>query len=424
MTRSGRLSRTGMIIVFAMSALVTGAPSAVAHGAGGPNAVTDWSLISQNAVVVGRPPTSAIYLQAMVHVSMYDAVVAIRGGSKPFISSPPATRPADANAAVAAAARDILVARVPGQAASVDAQYATYLAGIVDGAAKSNGIAVGKAAAAAVLLDRTGDGFDTEVPWVQPPTGPGVFEPVAPTTPIDVKFGGVRPFVLRSANQVRPGPPERLGSARYARDFAEVKSLGRAADSDRTPEQTETALFWSENPMIQLNRTLRELAIARGLSLRETARMLAMATVALADSLIVCWNWKYKYVWWRPVHAIQRADTDGNGRTTADPAWQSLLVVNHPEYPSGHGCSTGAMVPALQAYFGTDRVRISVSSTVTGTTRTYARLSRVSKDVFVARIYGGLHFRSTMEAGFGIGEDVARIVARSAFQPKHGRHHH
>lgn len=411
-------------VIVALSALAGGAPMAVAHGpAGGPNAVTDWSLISQNAVVVGRPPTSAIYLQAMVHVSMYDAVVALKGGSKPLISSPNVTWPADANAAVAAAARDVLTARVPAQAASVDAQYVAYLAGIADGPAKSHGIAVGQAAAAAVLLDRTGDGFDIEVPWVQPPTGPGVFEPVAPTTPIDVKFGQVRPLVLRSADQVQPGPPERLGSARYARDFAEVKALGRATGSDRTPEQTETALFWSENPMIQWNRSLRELAIARGLSLRGTARMMAMATVSSADSLITCWHWKYHYLWWRPVHAIQRADTDGNAATTADPAWQSLLVVNHPEYPSGHGCSTGAIVPALQAYFGKDRVPITISSTVTGTTRTYSRLGDVSNDVFIARIYGGLHFRSTMKAGFEIGEDVSRFVVQHAFERRHGRHH-
>jgi hypothetical protein len=355
---------------------------------------------------------------------MYDAVVAIKGGSEPFISSPAVTWPADPNAAVAAAARDVLVTRVPAQAASVDAQYAAYLGAIADGPPKSHGIAVGQAAAAAVLLDRTGDGFDNEVPWVQPPTGPGVFEPVAPTTPIDVKFGQVRPLVLRSAVQVQPGPPERLRSARYARDFAEVKSLGRATDSDRTPEQTETALFWSENPMVQWNRSLRELAMARGLSLRETARMMAMAIVSSADSLITCWYWKYHYVWWRPVHAIQRADTDGNRATKADPAWQSLLVVNHPEYPSGHGCSTGAIVPALRAFFGTGRVEISISSTVTGTTRTYARLGDVSKDVFMARIYGGLHFRSTMEAGFDIGKHVTRFVVHHAFERRHGKHDH
>jgi hypothetical protein len=412
-----RLASAVAAVVIALGAILSGAPTSppVARAAG-PNAVTDWSLISQGAVIQGRPATSAIYLQAIVHVAIYDAVVAIEGGAKPFASSPHVARPASTAAAVAAAAHDVLIARAGAQASQVEAAYTTYLAGISDGAAKDNGLAVGHAAATAVLADRAADHFDAVVPWVQPPTGAGVFEPVAPTTPIDVKLGGVRPFVLNSAVQFRPGPPVALTSAEYAADFAEVKALGRATDSARTTKQTESAMFWSENPMVQWNRTLRELAIARGLGNRDTARLLAMTNVASADSLITCWAAKYSYLRWRPVHAIQRALTDGNPATSPDPAWQSLLVVNHPEYPSGHGCSSGAIVPAISEFFGTNLVPITISSTVTGTSRMYSNVRAISKDIFMARIYGGLHFRSTMAAGFNLGTHVSRYVLDSTFQ--------
>lgn len=412
---SRRIFRIAVSAVM-LAVVVAGAPLRSPQAqAAGPNAVTDWSLVSQNAVIQGRPATSAIYIHAIVHAAIYDAVVAIEGGSEPFISSPAVTRPANPDAAVAAAAHDVLVVRAAAQAGSVHSQYEAYLATIPDGAAKTNGIAVGQAAAAAVLADRAGDGYDNVVPWVQPTPGPGVFEPVAPSTPIDVKFGQIRPFVLDSATQFRPGPPPPLSSAEYARDFAEVKALGRATGSTRTPEQTGRALFWADNPLVQWNRTLRELAIARGLDRPQTARLLAMAMVSSADSLITCWAAKYSYLHWRPVHAIQRADTDGNAATSEDAAWQSLLVVNHPEYPSGHACSTGAIVPAIAAFFGTNRVEITVSSTTTGTSRTYANVKEISRDVFMARIYGGLHFRFTMAAGFNLGKHVTRYVVGNAF---------
>jgi hypothetical protein len=417
-----RTTAAAIAVVLAVGALGAGTPSALPRvAAGGANAVTDWSLISQNAVVVGRPAGSAFYLHAIVLLAIHDAVVAIDGGADPLISSPQVTWPADADASVAAAARDVLVARVPGQAAQVQAAYDAYLGGIPAGDAKTNGIAVGQAAAAAVLLDRGGDRFDTDPPWIQPTTGPGVFEPVLPTKPVDIKLGDVRPIALPTGDddmvvdKFLPGPPIALTSAEYAADFAETKALGRKTGSTRTPEQTETALFWSENTVAQLNRTLRELAIARGLDPVRTARLLSMAFVSAADSLIVCLRAKYHYVFWRPVHAIQRADTDGNPATEPDPEWQPLLVVNHPEYPSGHSCATGAVIPAMDEFFGTDLIAVTVSSTVTGTSRTYPSFKAMGRDVFMARIYGGLHFRFSMGVGFNQAKHVARYVLVNYF---------
>jgi hypothetical protein len=393
--------------------------------AAGPNSITDWSKISVDAVIVGRPAGGAVYLHAIVLIAMYDAVVAVDGGAEPLISTPAVSLPANADAAVAAAAHDVLVARVPGQEATVQVAYDQYLAAIPDGPAKSNGIAVGQASAAALLADRANDRFDEDPDWVQPTPGPGIFEPVLPSKPVDIKLGNVRPIALPTDDDgtvddsFLPGPPPALTSDEYAADFNEVKALGRATGSERTPEQTETALFWSENTPRQWNRTLNELATSKGLNRVETARLLTMAFVSSADALIVCLAAKYHYVFWRPVHAILRADTDGSPATAADPEWQSLLVVNHPEYPSGHACASGGIIPALDAFFGTDQIEVKVSSTVTGTTRTYPSFKAVGRDVFVARIYSGLHFRFTMGVGFNMAKHVAREVLANYFDVGH-----
>jgi hypothetical protein len=418
MTRQRRPRIATLTAGLMVAALVAGTGGWVPRvAAATPNPITHWNLVSQNANVAGRPGVSGIYVNALVHVAMYDAVVAIEGGAEPFTSSPSVTGPADADAAVAAAARDVLVARVPSQATTVQAAYDAFLALIPDGAAETNGIAVGQAAAAAVLAERTGDGLDNTVGWVQPATGPGVFEPFPAAPPVEQKFTQIRPIALLSNDQFRPGPPTPLSSDEYAADFNEVKAIGRVDSALRTGKQTETARFWADNPFVQWNRTNRELAVAKGLSRFEAARFLAMVTVANADGLVACFDAKYHYLWWRPLHAIPRAGTDGNGATIADPTWTPLLVVNHPEYPSGHGCASGAVLAAIEAYFGTGKVTITVSSNIAGAgaPRTFTRLNEVRHEIFMARIYGGLHFRSTMGAGFNLGKHVGRYISRNHF---------
>ena len=414
----GVLALAIAIAVAAVAATAQATSGATATTAGQSNAVTDWNLIAQNAIVVGRPPGSSLVLEGIVQAAIYDATVAIEGGYEPFVASPSVSRPASTAAAVAAAARGVLVVRVPGQAASVDAQYAAYLAPIPDGPAKTNGIAVGEQVAQAILAWRTGDGFDNVVPWVQPPLGPGVFEPFpSGTTPVDVKLKQVRPLTLTSSDQFRPDGPNLLTSAEYAADFNEVKAYGRADSAVRTPEQTEVARFWAENTAIQWPRTQRALAVEKGLSLAETARILALAQVAAADALLACFDAKYHYLFWRPVHAIQRADTDGNPATEPDPSWTPLLVVNHPEYPGAHGCVTTAIAETLAAFFGSDKVAFSMGSTITGTVRYYERFRDAAKEVYDARTWAGLHFRNSTMEGAWMGRNVARHVVANFFRP-------
>ena len=281
-------------------------------------------------------------LAGIVHGAIYDAVAAVEGGLEPFATAVTAPPGASADAAVAQAARDVLVARVPGQARNVQIAYDAYMASIPDGPAKDAGKAVGAAAAAGMLALRAGDHFDDVVPYVQKPPGPGVFEPIAPTTPVDVKLGRVQPFTYDSQSEYRPRGPIELTSKHYAETSPSCRHTVARRDV-RSPEQTETVRFFTDQTFVQYSRALRGLVNARGLDLRESARLLGYTHVATGDTMIACWEAKYHYSFWRPTHAIQRADTDGNPDTAPDTSWVPLVVGNHPEYPSGHSCFTAAV---------------------------------------------------------------------------------
>jgi hypothetical protein len=314
----------------------------------------------------------------------------------------------------------VLVGRFSDQQASLDAAYFAYLDGIPDSEAKTNGIAVGEEVAVAMLQLRFNDGLDDVVPYVQRPPGPGVYEPTPPPpTPLGPRMPGVLPLALEYASQFRPDGPPSLRSLEYARDFIEVKYLGRVDSRVRSAEQTAVARFWTDHDLPQWNRNLLRLADARGMSAIETARMLAMAHVAGGDAMIGCFDAKYHYLSWRPVHAIPRADTDGNVFTLLDPTWQPLLgTPNHPEYPSAHACHTTAIAEALESFFERSHLRFSVDSLVTGETRHYKRFREVIDEVNNARVWAGFHFRYSQDDGSRIGRRVARFVARNFFQPK------
>jgi hypothetical protein len=410
---------TVLLVVVAVVAVLAVGPAATsaAPAAATENAVVYWSGVAANAIVVGRAPASSAVLGGMVHGAIYDAVAAVEGGLRPFATGVSAPPGASADAAVAQAARDVLVARVPGQASAVQAAYEVYMASIPAGAAKDAGKAVGAAAAAGMLAQRTGDHFDDVVPYVQRPTGPGVFEPIAPTPPVDPKLAFVRPFTYDSPSAYRPAGPIALTSKRYARDVAELQAYGRVDSTVRTALQTETVRFHTEQTYAQFNRTLRELTTARGLDLRESARLLGYVSVATADTMLACWEAKYHYSFWRPDHAIQRADTDGNPATAKDPSWRPLVVGNHPEYPSGHACFTGAVTESLRQYFGTKKVELVITSLAPGAgpPRTYKNLDALVADVQNARVWGGLHYRSTMEQTARYFPRIARDIGRKYF---------
>ena len=382
-------------------------------------AVADWSLIAQNAIVaLGKkfPGEAAVHM-GIVHAAIYDAVVAIKGGYRPYAVTPTVPANTSVEAAVATAAHRVLVGRFGEQERALNHLYDAYMDAMPDTEAKANGIVVGDEVGAGMLLLRANDGLDTNVPYVQLAPGPGVYEPTAPVAPLGTRLPHVLPLALERASQFRPNAPPALHSGDYARDFREVKDLGRLASSVRSAKQTAVARFWTDHDIPQWNRNLLRLAQARGLNSIETARMLAMAHVAGGDAMIACFDAKYHYLSWRPVHAIPRADTDGNHRTLADP-WQPLLSTpNHPEYPSAHGCHTTAIAETLEAFFGPGRFPFSIDSLVTGETRHYQRLKDVVTDVNNGRVWAGFHFRYSQEDGSKLGRRVARFVIANFFQP-------
>jgi hypothetical protein len=381
------------------------------------NAVHDWSLRAQNVITAGRSPASSEYLLALVHAAMYDAVVAIEGEYRPFGVRVEVNHPASADAAVAAAAYHVLRHRVPASEPALTTGYIAYVSALPGGIPRANGLQVGSTVAMQWLALRADDRFDATVTYEPPPAGPGTWEPTATTPPVDVKIAQVRPYVMGSPDRFRPRGPRRLESRAYARAFDEVYDVGRSDSVNRTPDQLEVARFWAEHTAVQWNRNLRELAAAAQLDLVGTARMLAMVHVASADATVGCFEAKYSFRFWRPVHAIQRADIDENPRTAPDVTWNALLNVNHPEYPSAHSCWTQAVTDTLGHVFGTDRAEFELSSTVTGGTRRYTRFSEVAEEVQDARVWAGIHFRFSTADGADIGRQVARLVTRYHFRP-------
>ena len=421
--RSG--ARSVLVVALALATLVpltpvaAAGPSATSPADASPQAIMDWSLVAQNSIVVvaRKFPGEGAVLMGIVHAAIYDATVAVDGGYRPYGVAVNAPRHTSLAAAVATAAHGVLVGLFPDQqagATGLDATYATSLAAIPDGRAKARGIAVGERVAAGILRLRADDGRDTVVPYVQAPPGPGVYEPTGPVV-LGTNLPQVRPLVLGTAARFRPPGPPPLTSRRYARDLNEVAQLGRADSAARTPEQTDTALFWTDNDIAQWNRGLLRLATREGLDAVHTARMLALAHLAGGDAMIACFDAKYHYRFWRPIQAIPRADTDGNPATAPDPAWTPLRTTPpFPEYPSAHACHSGALATVLAALFGSGRVDFTLDSLVTGQTRSYPRFADVPRDVNNARVWAGFHFRSSDAAGSTLGERVGRFVLTHA----------
>lgn len=402
-----------------------------------PNVVTQWAAIVQQSIHNAAAPRSAgssQVLHTMVHLAVYDAVIAVEGGYAPYGSKSTGGPElnADVRAAVATAAYLTARARVAAsQYAYLDQEYAGYMSAIPEGAAKIDGIRVGTKAAALILEMRADDGFSNVVLYrcseIPPP--PGEFEPDTgcPATataaqPVDAKVGQIKPYTFKKRSDFEPRRPRRMTSRAYTADFNETSEYGRADSAVRTTGQTDIAFFWSENPYVHWNRNLTALAISKQLDVIDTARMFAMVQTAVSDAVIVGFDAKYRYSFWRPRTAIPQADADGNDDTVADPSWRPLLSVNHPEYPSGHGFWSTALIDALAAFFGTTDVSWMITTSKTAvpgveqTVRSYDDLETLKREIFDARIWGGLHWRFSTDAGSDVGRRVAAHVSKHFFQ--------
>jgi hypothetical protein len=450
---TSRTARSGLVLGLALTlAATTATTTATATEASrrpaSSDAVLAWNTTAGEAALaaciapVDNPLTES-RAYAMMHLAIHDALNAIVRRSQPYAYSGPMAPGASPDAAVAAAARDVLIPTlgsipascgvVPSASTLVEDRYTAALGAIADGPAKDAGIGVGQASAAAILAKRSADGSTTPLvvaDYVQGTT-PGAWR-FTPDRPFAFApgWGEVMPFALTSGAQYRPGPPPALTSRRYTKDYLEVKRLGGddvTTASERTDDQTQIALSWLESSPLRWNRIARTVVTGRHLDLWEDARLFGLLNIALADGYIGSFSTKYHYAFWRPVTAIREAGTDGNPATGPDPAWTPLVTTPPiPDYESAHAVEGAAAVAVLQGVLKTDRITFDTCSYTLppGSTctdpqpvlRHFTRLSKAAQENAESRIFIGFHFRTAVETGLRVGDAIGDRAVDTALR--------
>ncbi len=388
--------------------------------------LNDWNAAA-TTVILNKGAPGNVYL-AFVHAVMYDAVVSIDGRYRTYAVKPTsATLGASKEAAAASAAYHLLLTLFPDQQPVLDPVYTASLAAIPDGSAENRGVAIGTEVAAGFLALRANDGRDASVPYTFG-TGPGVYQRTPPAfgNPVTPWLAVMKPFTLLRPSQFRAyGPPD-LTSERYAKDLEAVKTLGSATSTERLPEETEVGRFHTENPTTFWSRNLRDFVNTKPLDITQRARLYALLFIGFADSGVACWDSKYYYNRWRPVTAIPAADTDGNPETEADATWAPLVnTPPHPEYPAAHGCASGAITEVMRRFFGTRYITFTFTSTVAGTVpHTYYSTDDLVEEIIRARVFGGMHFPTSVAHGAVMGRSVGDWVFDNYFRPVKGHPHH
>jgi hypothetical protein len=398
------------------------APLCLALQLNAANVVAEWNGIASATIVAngGKSPAASAVWFSYTSLAVYDAVNAITGQYQPFYYRAAGAPTASVDAAAAAAAHRVLVNFFPSQATTLDTNFSSSLAGITaDPDAMNAGIAVGEAAAMAVINARSGDGLEANVPYV-PGSGPGAWIPTPPAfaAPVTPWLGQMRPFTMKAPDDYLPAGPPSLASEIWERDYNLTRAYGDTTSTMRSAAETEIGLFWTEHTGQQYARAFSYLVENYQLGTADSARLMAMLWTGFADAGIACFNAKYKYGFWRPVTAIPAGG--GNTDLTADPAWLPLgTTPAHPEYPAAHGCVTGAVSTLIASFFGTTRVHVVTDSTVfSGSVHQhiFEDTGNLMDEVFWARIYAGFHYYHSLEDGRQLGETVAQALARNYFR--------
>jgi hypothetical protein len=420
--RSIATALLALVLVAPGGAIANGATVGAQAGSTAPpdTYVTDWDVVGTQAFTAAAlSPAEGHTIFAYVAIAVYDSVMAIEGGYRPFAVDVDAPAGASAEAAVAAAAHRILGHYLPAQAPGIiDPAFTASLATIPDGQAKTDGVATGEQVADLLIAQRADDGFRAPATYTPPnPPIPGVWLPTATTPPIGAYLGLMRPFSLDSADQFRPAGPPSLRSFRWARDYNEVKRIGSSTSTVRTDEQTLAARFWAEPPVQQARGSFRLFVLDHQLDVVDASRFMAMISVVYADALIACFDAKYHYAFWRPITAIQAGDTDGNRWTVGDPAWTPLIgTPNHPEYPSAHSCITPAGGQVVAKFLRSWNIDFTVPSLTGLGDRHFDTVRGLAYEVGNARIWGGIHYRSAVQDGIAIGMKTVQQVLSRHFQ--------
>ena len=401
-----------------------------------PDPVLQWIGIMNDAVLAGgSSPLASTRITALVAGSMFDAVNGIHPLYQALYVKPNAPGYASQRAAAVQAAYVVLSVVYPPQAGSLGTKRDAAIAAIsaVESAKSVQaGVAWGQTVASRILSIRSTDGIAPPPPpfvgvlgMETSPSAVGVWRPTPAlnATGAGPQFATMTPWVLTRPSQFRLSAPNAVTSPEYAADYNEIKTMGAYSGSLRTDEQSELVLFWAGNTPLAWNRVASELSASRSLSLTENAHLFALLNVTMADAAIACWDSKYRYVFWRPITAIRLGDTDGNASTDPDTGWTPWLdalppgTPPHPEYPSGHSTVSGSAASILAAAFG-ENTAFSVTSEIRpGTARSFSSFSAAIAEIADARVFGGIHFRTSCVRGNALGLSVAAYVSSHAMRP-------
>jgi hypothetical protein len=404
--------------------MVTGMVGVLLVGAAAARAdvVSDWNAVMLTTVG-GQSPFAQARYAAITHLAVFEAVNAITGDDKPYLGTITAPAGASAEAAAVAAAYRVLATYFPGSLPALDAARTSSLGSIPNGSAKDAGIAVGEAAANAMITLRADDGSAPPEFYVPPSFNPGQWQ-VTPSCPAAggtlLQWRNVTPFGLARADQFRSEPPPALTSSRYTRAFNEVKTVGAVNSTERPPDRSNVALLYAAIAAPAVWNTVTSQILAdEHASLSEQARVFALVNMALSDAGVAVFDTKYHYVFWRPETAIHLADTDDNPRTVADPSFVPFITTPcFPSYPSAHGTLSNAAREVLDRLYGDHHPSITISSATLGITLSYRTLRAITDDIADARVYGGIHFRFDQDEGAEQGRQVGEYIYRHSIRPR------
>ncbi len=391
-----------------------------------PDPVLEWIGVMNTTVLTAKTaPNVTGRVVALVSASVFDAVNGIEPRFRPLHVRPDAPHNASQRAAAVQAAYVILMDFYgTQQGATLTSQHDASLAALAsteDPKSIAAGVAWGQTVADAIWAWRLTDGFaPTPAPFfgVQSiagtPNSVGFWRPTPPANASGAtpQLATTTPFILTRPSQFRVPPPLALTDPEYLADLDEVRQMGRLNSISRSSEQTEVALFWALNTALAWDRIAVQLSVARGLSLTENARLFEVLNVSMVDAIIACWDSKYRFLSWRPVTAIRAAAAPGDPDATWQPLLDSLTgTPAHPEYPSAHSSFSGAAAFVLADFFG-ENTAFSLTSEIRPGTRSYANFSEAIAEIADARVFGGIHLRSSCARGNSLGRAVADYVSR------------
>lgn len=395
------------------------------------DAVLDWNAIAVNTAIANKQnPFAQARYGAIVQLAVFEAVNSITHQYKPYLGTITAASDASPDAAAIEAAYQVLCNYFPASQPALLAARTNSLAAIPDGQGKTDGIAAGDAAAAAMIALRANDASSPAQFYTPGPPALGQWQ-ATPSCPIvngvavgiAFQWQNVTPFGIESAKDFLLDPPPALTSREYANTYNEVKTVGSVNSTKRPQDRSNVALYYAASSPTQVfNQVVQQVAVQQGRSLSENARALALVNMAMSDSLVASFFNKYTYIFWRPETAIHAGDTDGNPNTKGDPNWAPFVTTPcFPSYPSNHGSASNGAAEVLRRLYGEGGFSITLTNPAVPTiTLSYTSFKQITNDIADARVYGGIHFRTDQRAGARLGHAVGAEVYKNNLRRAHG----